>query len=173
MTVLAFTARLVADGGPLEFLESYQQYVHAIEVVVFGSLATEFGARWAYYVALSRTSVDVAVPLRVIARIVAYAVILSAVVSLLTSNVAAALTAGSFAGLVAGLATQSVMGNAVAGMFLTLSRPIRIGDNVTIGGNSGRVTNITLMHIVLGIEDREIMIPSSNVVTSVLVRHLT
>jgi small conductance mechanosensitive channel len=171
IAVLAVTARLLAQGQPLEFLDPYRNFVAVTEVVILGALAIEFGARWLYYVALSRTSVDAAAALRIIMRIAAYAVILSAVVSLLTSNVAAALTAGSFAGLVAGLATQSVIGNAVAGVFLALSRPVRVGDNITVAGNSGQVVNVTLMHLVLSTEDSEIMIPSSNVVTAVLVRH--
>ena len=84
---------------------------------------------------------------------------------MLTANPAAALTAGSFAGLVAGLATQVGMGNAVAGVFMAMSRPFRVGNNLTVGANSGIVWNINLMHTVLDAGDREILIPSSTIVT--------
>ncbi|MFW6174311.1 MAG: mechanosensitive ion channel domain-containing protein [Chloroflexota bacterium] len=149
----------------------YETYVTIAEVLILGGLAVEFGARWVHAMALMRTAQDVAAAIRIIARIGGYAVIISAVVSLLTENAAAALTAGSFAGLVAGLATQSVLGNAVAGVFLAVARPVRVGDSVTIGANSGTIINITLMHLVLQTPDRDILIPSSTVVTSVLVRH--
>jgi len=78
---------------------------------------------------------------------------------------------GSFAGLVAGFASQTVLGHTVAGIFLALFRPIGIGDNVTIGRNSGIVSDITLMHIVLDSENEVSLIPSSTVVSTVLVKH--
>ena len=78
---------------------------------------------------------------------------------------------GSFAGLVAGFASQTVMGNALAGLFMTIARHIRVKDKVTISANTGTVIRITLMHTVLNTEDREILIPSSNITNAVLVRH--
>lgn len=69
--------------------------------------------------------------------------------------------------MVAGLATQAVIGNAIAGVFMALLRPVRVGDNVTTSGNTGIVVAIMLMHTILETEDREIMIPSSQIVTSV------
>ena len=116
-------------------------------------------------------SSDVAGALRIIARLVGYGLMFSFLVSVLTDNAAAALTMGSFAGLVAGFATQTVIGNTVAGLFIAIGRPIVLGDSVTISGNSGTVADITLMHIVLDADDRRILIPSSNVVSAVLVKH--
>ncbi|MFH1560424.1 MAG: mechanosensitive ion channel domain-containing protein [Chloroflexota bacterium] len=167
------TAKLIKTDQPLDFLIPYNQYIAVGLIVIFGAFVVEFGSQWIYGVAHRRSGSDIAAALRVVARLAAYAIILATVVSLLTSNAAAALTAGSFAGLVAGLATQTVIGNAVAGVFLAISRPVRIGDNITVGGNSGTVKNITLMHTVLNAEDRDIMIPSSNIVTSVLVKHFS
>lgn len=43
---------------------------------------------------------------------------------------------GGFIGLVVGFATQQVLGQAIAGMFLLLARPFNIGDNVDIAGES-------------------------------------
>ncbi|MEM2457388.1 MAG: mechanosensitive ion channel family protein [Archaeoglobaceae archaeon] len=43
---------------------------------------------------------------------------------------------GGFIGLVVGFATQQVLGQAIAGMFLLLARPFKIGDNVDIAGES-------------------------------------
>ena len=78
---------------------------------------------------------------------------------------------GGFAGLIAGFASQTVMGNTVAGLFIAIARPIGYGDRVTIGSNSGTVAEITLMHIVLDTDKQQILIPSSNVVSAVLVKH--
>ena len=47
------------------------------------------------------------------------------------------------------------MNNAVAGMFLALMRPLRIGDSVSIGSDSGTLKDIALMRVVLETEDRD------------------
>ena len=63
------------------------------------------------------------------------------------------------------------MGNTAAGLFLAIERPMVLGDNVTIGDNSGTIADITVMHIVLDADDRRISIPGATVVRSVLVKH--
>ena len=175
-SVVALAAFLVLtawieEGRPVGFLAPYTDYIVVTLLALFGIPAVENGSKVLFAIAQRRISPDFAGALRVIARIVAYGIILSTVVSVLTSNAAAALTMGSFAGLVAGFASQTVMGNAVAGLFMAIARPIKLADSVTIGGNSGIVIKITLMHTVLNTEDREILIPSSNIVNAVLVRH--
>ena len=175
-SVVALAALLVLtawieEGRPVGFLAPYTDYIVVTLLALFGIPAVENGSKVLFAIAQRRISPDSAGALRVIARIVAYGIILSTVVSVLTSNAAAALTMGSFAGLVAGFASQTVMGNAVAGLFMAIARPIKLADSVTISGNSGIVIKITLMHTVLNTEDREILIPSSNIVNAVIVRH--
>jgi small conductance mechanosensitive channel len=116
-------------------------------------------------------SPDTAAAVHTLFRVIAAGVLLSTIVSILTSSPSTALTLGSFTGLVAGFATQTVLGNSVAGLFLVLFRPINVGDNITVAGNSGTVKAITLMHTVLATEDQEILIPSSNIAHGVIVRH--
>ena len=168
--LLAYTAS-IEEGQPIGFLAPYKDYVVIALLALFGIPAVENGSKSLLAVVQRRISPDVAGALRIIARIIAFGIILSTVVSVLTNNPAAALTMGSFAGLVAGFASQTVMGNALAGLFMTIARPIRVKDKVTIGANTGTVIRITLMHTVLNTEDREILIPSSNITNAVLVRH--
>ena len=161
----------IEQDGPVGFLAPYEDYFSIGIIVLFGFSAVQFGTRCVFAIAQRRTSSDVAGALRVIARLVGYGLMFSLVVSVLTDNAVAALTLGSFAGLIAGFASQTVMGNLVAGLFIAIGRPIGLGDNVTISGNSGTVADITLMHIVLDADDRRILIPSSKVVGAVLVNH--
>lgn len=158
------------DISFLEFLAPYQQYLAVVHVGAFGWLAIVSGRQWVFLAALRYASRSTASALRIIFQIVALGIFLSVLVGLLTESGAAALTLGSFGGLVAGFATQTVLGNAVAGLFLAVGRPFEVGDEVTVGGNSGTVADITLMHTVLVADDQEIMIPSRNVSSSVIVR---
>jgi len=43
---------------------------------------------------------------------------------------------GGFIGMVVGFATQQVLGQAIAGLFLLLARSFEIGDNVDMAGES-------------------------------------
>ena len=168
--LLALTSKM-EEFESLSFLVPYENYISIALVALLGHVAVQSGTKWVYVIVQRRMSADVARTIRVISRLIGYGLIFSFLVSVLTDNAAAALTLGSFAGLVAGFASQTVMGHTVAGIFLALFRPIGIGDNVTIGRNSGIVTDITLMHIVLDSENEQSMIPSSTVVSTVLVKH--
>ena len=172
VALLVFTTRIEEDGF-IGFLAPYKDYFSIGFVTLLGLSAVQTGTKWVFAVAQRRTSSDVAGALRIIGRVVGYGLIFSFVVSVLTDNAAAALTMGSFAGLVAGYGSQTVIGNTVAGLFIAIGRPIQLGDNVTISGNSGTVVDITLMHVVLDKDDQRILIPSSNVVSAVLVKHKT
>ena len=179
MTLISVVALIVLyalvgrmeEYAHLDFLVAYKEYISVGLVVILGHLAVQAGSKWIFAAALRRSSTDVAGSMRIIARLVGYGLIFSFLVSVLTDNAAAALTMGSFAGLVAGFASQTVMGNTVAGIFMAVSRPIGIGERVTIGGKTGTVTDITLMHVVLDTDDQRILIPSSTTVTTVLIKH--
>lgn len=170
IAMLVVTSK-IEDGRFLGSLTPYKTYVLLAEIIVFGILATEFGGRWIRDLLLVHIATDAASTVRIVFRVVAYGVLISAAVSIVTENGTAAVSAGAFAGMVAGMAAQSVLGNVVAGVFLAIMRPVGIGDNVTIGANSGKVVTISPMHTVLQTEDKDIMIPSSSIVNSVLVRH--
>ena len=170
ITILVFTAKL-EEGKTLGDLAPYKTYILLAEIVVFGALATEFGSRWIRDLLVVHIAPDAAATVRIVFRIIAYGVLISAAVSILTENGTAAVSAGAFAGMVAGLAAQSVLSNVVAGVFMAMMRPIRVGDDVTIGANSGKVITITPMHTVLRVEDKDIMVPSSTIVNSVLIRY--
>ena len=154
----------------LDFLAPYKKYLSLAVIVVFGCLAVGSGSRWVHSIAVRWASPDTATAVRILFRIVAGGVLLSAIVSTLTGSATAAITMGSFTGLLAGFATQTVLGNAVAGLFLAIARPISIGDDITVSGNSGTVVAITLMHTVLRTDEQDFLVPSSNVAHGVIIR---
>ena len=170
LAILSFTSRL-EDYEFLGFLVPYENAISVVIVAFLGHVAVQSGTKWVYTISQRRTSEDVARTLRVIARLLGYGLIFSFLVSVVTDNAVAALTMGSFAGLVAGFASQNVMGHTVAGVFLAIFRPVGLGENVTIGRETGVVVDITLMHIVLDSEEKRVLIPSSTVVGSILIKN--
>ena len=76
---------------------------------------------------------------------------------------AAALTVGLGFGL------QEIFANFVSGIILLFERPFRVGDVITVGGFSGRVTRIrTRATTVLDFDNKEIIIPNKTFITGQL-----
>lgn len=81
----------------------------------------------------------------------------------------AAAALGGFIGLVIGFATQQVLGQAVAGTFLLLARPFKIGDKINAAGQEGIVKDITAMFTT--IEDKDgntVLVPNNQLVGTVI-----
>ncbi len=81
------------------------------------------------------------------------------------------LGATSLAAVIAGLATKEASANLVAGFFLSLYQPFRLGDLVSLPGKNitGTVEKITLRHTVIKTYDEtEIVIPNATLNSEVI-----
>jgi potassium efflux system protein len=77
---------------------------------------------------------------------------------------AAALTVGLGFGL------QEIFANFVSGLILLFERPFRVGDVITVGDLSGRVTKIrTRATTILDFENKEIVVPNKSFITGQLI----
>ena len=75
--------------------------------------------------------------------------------------------AGGIVALALAFATQNIVSNLVSGLFLMFERPIKIGDNVTIGSLTGTVQNIQIMSTIVRTYDGiYVRIPNSKMFTS-------
>jgi len=55
------------------------------------------------------------------------------------------IVAGGIVAIVIGFATQNIISNFIAGLFLMIERPIKIGDSVNIDGTSGVVEDVRIV----------------------------
>ncbi|HEY8677142.1 MAG TPA: mechanosensitive ion channel [Candidatus Dormibacteraeota bacterium] len=82
-----------------------------------------------------------------------------------------------FLALAFSLAFQDILKNFIAGIFLLLERPFRIGDEITVDGHTGVVENIEMRTTTLRTgEGLEVLIPNSLVYTGTIInrtRHPT
>ncbi len=85
--------------------------------------------------------------------------------------------AAGFLGLVIGLASQSVLGNLIAGIFLVIEKPMKIGEQVEVEGKMGYVEDLRIMSTIIRTYDGVyVRIPNEKVFTtniSNLVAHPT
>ena len=83
------------------------------------------------------------------------------------------LTFGGLASLAIGLAFQDVLRNVLAGIWLLVERPFRIGDLITISDMAGVVQNITLRTTALRTGDgRLAILPNLTVFTGIVVNSI-
>jgi len=80
-----------------------------------------------------------------------------------TTSIARALLASSaLLALVVGLAAQPTLSNMVSGILLSLNQPIRLGDRISVDGQSGVVEEIGLSHTSIRADDgRRVIYPNS------------
>lgn len=88
-------------------------------------------------------------------------------------NVATGVLASSAVlGLVVGFAARQTLANAVAGILLAITQPIRIGDFVTFEGTDGTVEDVRLTYTYLRAGDgRRIVIPNERLAQSTIENH--
>ncbi|MCE4604858.1 MAG: mechanosensitive ion channel family protein [Aeropyrum sp.] len=103
-------------------------------------------ARSRVYIYLSkRASRDIAI---IISRISFYTIILLGILGALAQlgvDISIFLVAGGIVGIALGIASQTVASNLIAGVFLYMERPFRVGDPVIIGGIGGVVYDISIL----------------------------
>lgn len=79
------------------------------------------------------------------------------------------LASAGLSGIIVGFAAQGTLGNAIAGLTISLAQPIRLGDDVEIKGERGIVEDIYLMFTVMRLGDgRRMVIPNSTVANEVI-----
>lgn len=145
---------------------------------IAGALVGFLLARWAARVAASlaeaavkRSTNDAALS-HFLGQVVRWSIFAVAVISILgvfgveTTSFAAAVGA---AGLAVGLAFQGSLSNVASGVMLLVFRPFKVGDVITVVGQTGGVTAIGLMATTLDTADkRRFIIPNSSVFGSVI-----
>jgi small-conductance mechanosensitive channel len=82
------------------------------------------------------------------------------------------LASSAVLGLVVGFAARQTLANAVAGILLAITQPIRIGDIVTFQDETGEVEDVRLTYTYLRLDDgRRLVIPNEQLAQSPLHNH--
>ena len=165
--IFAITLSISALLVPPEYLI----YSQSAQVALAGYLVIEIIANTAFKLAISAQQSDqTAKSIRSLIRIIGAIVIAAIVVSYLSQNAAIAASIGTISGLVVGFASQNLLGNMIAGMYLALTRPFKIGDMITVFGNSGQVYDIGLLNCELLMKNGNIVrAPSSSLLTTPII----
>ncbi len=75
------------------------------------------------------------------------------------------LASAGVAGIIIGVAAQKSLANLLAGFQIAFTQPLRIDDQVVIGGEFGRVEEITLTYVVIRIwDERRMIVPLNKII---------
>ncbi|HZN22462.1 MAG TPA: mechanosensitive ion channel domain-containing protein [Gaiellaceae bacterium] len=90
-----------------------------------------------------------------------------------TEDIARAfLASGAVLAVVAGLALTTPLGNLGSGVMLAFSQPVRLGDRITVGDQTGVVDEITLSYTALQTDEgRRVFVPNRDMVSTTLVNN--
>ena len=144
-----------------DFVVMHRDRLLAAEIALFGVIALELAGRAMVKRFRSQDALHTGVAVRGLLRVVGYTVLGFSAITVLASEPSIAISVGSVTGIIIGLAAQGLVGNMIAGMFLAIARPFRIGDTITIMGTTGKVTDIGVIYTVVKAGDQRIFVPNS------------
>lgn len=144
----------------------YSLYIYLAELGVAGFLVIRTISRLVY--ALARdSSPSQARSARSMIVIVGYLIVVAIAISLIAQNPTVTVVIGTVTGIILGVSLQSLIGNAVAGLVLAMTRPFRIGDRITVFGNTGDVYDVGLLYTTLvTTEGNTVLAPNSSLLTT-------
>ena len=83
------------------------------------------------------------------------------------------LASSAVLGVIIGFASQRTLGNFVAGLLIAISQPVRLGDRVSYGGESGVVEEIGLTYTLIRTDDRARLVVPNEKLASDTIRNST
>jgi small-conductance mechanosensitive channel len=152
---------------------NYLLYFYLIEIAVVGFVLTRLLGQLVFRILID-SSKSQAASSRSILTIAGYLATVSIIVASLAQDPTVTVAISTITGIVLGISAQSLIGNAIAGMVLAVSRPFRIGDTITAFGNTGVVGDIGLLYTrILTAEGNIMMIPNTTLLTTAILKQKT
>jgi len=111
--------------------------------------------------------------IRILIRIIGAIIVISIIISYLSQDPIIATSIGTITAIVIGFASQNILGNLISGLYFAITRPFRIGDKVTVFGNTGIIFDIGLLYSKLRTDDGDIILaPNTSMVsTTIIIRN--
>ena len=149
----------------------YLRYLQITEVAVVGFFAIHIISKIFYRLSLAYSE-QTARSIRSLIRIAGAIILIAFIISYLSQNTIFAASISTISGLVIGFAAPNLIGNVIAGIYLAITRPFRIGDRIKVFDEDGSVSDIGLIYtrLLLDRGDEMLASNSSMVTTNIILR---
>jgi Small-conductance mechanosensitive channel len=142
----------------------YAPYVNILLSLLFGYFIVMAFANVVYWNLRLKYDHPTAASMRSVFRLIGIGALVAAIAGGVAGG-AAGVALGGFIGLVIGFASQQVLGQAVAGLFILLARPFRIKDHVNVVGEEGIVEEVTTLFTYISKPDgTSVLVPNNSII---------
>ncbi len=94
------------------------------------------------------------------------------VLNLFGINLSAVWGAAGVAGLAIGFAAQTSVSNIISGLFVVGEKALKLGDHISVGGDTGIVDNIGLLSVKIHTFDNQMVrLPNSSIINGTLINY--
>jgi small conductance mechanosensitive channel len=165
--VLVVTTYILEPKVPM----AYIRYFQVAEVAVVGFFAIQIISKISYRVTLTYSK-QTARSIRSLIRVTGTIIVIAFGISYLSQDPIFAASISTISGIVIGFAASNLIGNVIAGIYLAITRPFRIGDRIKIFNEDGRVGDIGLIYTRLILDNGDEMLASNSsmVTTNIILR---
>lgn len=174
ITILIFilTISLGLSSYMKEWIQNeYYLILQIAQVIVIGYIIIEILSNGIYNI-VAHNSKETADIIKILIKIVGALIIISVIISYLTQNPIIATSIGTISAIVVGFASQNIIGNVIAGLYIAITRPFKIGDKITIFDKTGIIYDIGLLNSKLSNKDEStVIIPNLSIVTATIILH--
>ncbi len=144
-------------------------YIRIAEILIIGYFFVEIVSNLVFRLTSTYFG-ETAHSIKIFMRIAIAIVIAAIIISYLSKDPFVAASITTITGLVIGFASQSLIGNLIAGLYLASTRPFKVGDNITVFGNTGLIYEIGLLYSRLLSDTGDIIIASNNSLVSATIK---
>ena len=147
-----------------DVLQPYGAYINIVLALVFGFMIVRSLANFIYWTMMVKYPHSTASAIKNITEIVGIGGLLASIAGGVAGG-AAGVALGGFLGLVVGFASQQILGQAIAGLFLLITRPFKHGDYVNIVSEQGTVQEVSSLFTIVKKDDGTIvLIPNNSII---------
>jgi small conductance mechanosensitive channel len=110
--------------------------------------------------------------IRSLIRIAGSIIVIAVAISYLSQDPVIAASISTILGLIIGFAASNLIGNIIAGIYLAITPPFRIGDRIKVFNGDRRVSDIGLLYTKLLLDNGDEMLASNSSmgITNIIVR---
>jgi small conductance mechanosensitive channel len=149
--------------------KQYLIFLQVAQVSVIGYVVIEIIGNTFYKLA-GEYNQSTAKSIQSFIKIAGAIIVIAIIISYLSQDPLVAASISTISGLVVGFAAQNIIGNAIAGLYLAITRPFKIGDKITVFGNTGVVYDISLLNSKLLMDNGDVVLASnSSMVTTMVI----
>lgn len=149
----------------------YLRYLQVGEVALVGFFAIHTISQISYRLSIVYSE-QTAKSIRSLIRIAGAVIVIAVVIAYLSQDPVVAASISTISGLVIGFAASNLIGNVIAGIYLAITRPFRIGDRIKVFDGDGKVSDIGLLYTRLLLDNGDEMLASNSsmVTTNIILR---